>query len=175
MPRVRFTLRWMMIAVAIVAVILGGEMMRRRRATYLERATEELVEERRYQEAAEDCEQAASEADSIADQRRHDAEVYRQRAVSKQGNTAHAESDRRLAERQAINNQESAEDARAIGKIFRARADYHRNLRRKYANAGRRPWLGVSPDPPEPDWDAMLPEFMKGPLPRLPEDRPDPH
>jgi hypothetical protein len=36
-PRPRFTVRWMMVAVAMVAVLLGGELMRRRRAACLER------------------------------------------------------------------------------------------------------------------------------------------
>ena len=38
MPRFRFTIRRMMIAVAIVGIALGGEMMRRRWASYLDDA-----------------------------------------------------------------------------------------------------------------------------------------
>src|SRR4051794_39301981 len=37
LPRVRFTVWLMMVAVAVVGVLLGGELMRRRRAACLER------------------------------------------------------------------------------------------------------------------------------------------
>jgi hypothetical protein len=37
LPRVRFTVRRLMIAVAVVAVLLGGELIRRQRAARLER------------------------------------------------------------------------------------------------------------------------------------------
>ena len=37
LPRVRFTVRRLMIAVAVVAVLLGGELLRRKRADRLER------------------------------------------------------------------------------------------------------------------------------------------
>src|SRR4051812_5953995 len=34
LPRVRFTIRWLMIAVAIVGLVLGGEIIRRRQWAY---------------------------------------------------------------------------------------------------------------------------------------------
>jgi hypothetical protein len=37
LPRVQFTVRRMMVAVAVVAILMGGELMRRRRAACLER------------------------------------------------------------------------------------------------------------------------------------------
>ena len=38
LPRPRFTVRWILIAVALMAVVFGAERMRQRRQVYLERA-----------------------------------------------------------------------------------------------------------------------------------------
>lgn len=43
-PRVRFTVRWMMVAVAVVASVAGGERLAQRRAYFLEMA--EIEEDR---------------------------------------------------------------------------------------------------------------------------------
>jgi hypothetical protein len=34
--------------------------------------------------------------------------------------------------------------------LYRRKAEFHRELRRKYEAAARHPWLPLSPDPPEP-------------------------
>jgi hypothetical protein len=170
MPRARFTLRGMMVAVAIVAVIFGGEVMRRRRADYLVRAEEGATLERTYRTGAEGFEQLASENDIAIAQHQRAAEVLRQRAASKPTDPAQVESDRESEEDLAILNQESARDRRLLANQMRAQAAYFGDLRRKYEDAVRRPWWGVPPDPTEPDWDAMMPAtFRSKSLPPIPD------
>ncbi len=169
MPRVRFTLRAMMIAVAIVAVTLSGAMMRRRRAAYRERAAFWAKIERGDQEqGVKAFEREAFELDEKADQLRRDAEVYRQRASSKQGDAAMAENVQRMKESLATVAKQSANGFRLLAKKYRAQADRHGDLRQKYQNAARHPWRRVSPDSDEADWVKMLPALKNGPPPLPP-------
>ena len=175
MPRVRFTLRAMMIAVAIVAVIFGGEMMRRRRASYLKRAANEAEGERLYRAQAEGNGQEVSYLDSQVDwARRQLATVRRIRAASKPGDPQVAEIGRGI-EKMVMRRQKDADEFRLVVRVIQAQADYHGDLRRKYENSARRPWWGVSSDPVEPDWNARLPaSFQSGSLPPIPDAPPSP-
>lgn len=47
LPRVRFTIRWLMIAVAIAGLVLGGVIIQRRQGSYLASAAYHANEERR--------------------------------------------------------------------------------------------------------------------------------
>ena len=54
MPRVRFTVRGMMVAVAIVGMACGGELIRRRRNYYLNEADTYAYGERIFRESADE-------------------------------------------------------------------------------------------------------------------------
>ena len=163
MPRVRFTLRWMTLAVAIVAVIFGGEAMRRKRSSFLALAAEQVSEEQLYRRSADVDNDMASRSE-------HNAGLYRQRmeeaarriALGGEGE-ALARINHRFDGEAAGIEEDSARQFRTKERISRARAEYHADLRRKYENAARRPWWGMTPLPTEPDWDAMLPDSMRGP------------
>lgn len=45
-----------------------------------------------------------------------------------------------------------AEEIRAILRAVVELIDHHARLKRKYERASSRPWVSVSPDPPEPRW-----------------------
>ncbi len=79
-----------------------------------------------------------------------------------------AESVRRMKDSLATVAKLSADEFRLLAKRYRARADRHGDLRRKYQNAARRPWRRVSPDSDEFDWGEMLPAMKKGPPPLPP-------
>jgi hypothetical protein len=131
----RFTVRGMMLAVAVIAIVIGADNMRRRRDHYLEaRALHELME-RNYREAADFYA-------SSADQNERESRRLRAAGVPSEGHPqssilgaieSHA-ADQRLKERAAL------DQSRRRGL-----------LRRKYELAARSPGLPVAPDPPEPE------------------------
>ncbi len=143
----RFTVRRMMVAVAIVAVAIGIIVQvnhwRDRARYYAARAG--LLDIRARWERDE-----ASRAQSLADQFWEDAKGYytdpvewvRRRKAARhwtgepQDYVARLEG---MAERQQ----------RSAARTFRM-ADYHAALSEKCRRAARSPWLPVAPDPPEP-------------------------
>ena len=121
MPRFRFTIRWMMVAVATVGVAFGGEAFRRRRAFFLSEA--EL-----YGGVESEFEESARKGSHYC------------------GEWRIGRSSEELREHRA---REEVWDAswRAEAQCY---ATYYRSLRLKYERAARYPWLPVAPDPPEP-------------------------
>jgi hypothetical protein len=65
MPRFRFTVRRMMVAMAVVAVLCGGEVLRRRRAFYLERADLYAKHEDGYLRSVADLTKLAKEVPAL--------------------------------------------------------------------------------------------------------------
>ena len=47
------------------------------------------------------------------------------------------------------------EESRAILRAVAEQIEHHAHLRRKYEQASSRPWVSVSPDPPEPAWPSQ--------------------
>jgi hypothetical protein len=117
-PRLRFTLRRMTLAVAVLALILGGLRIvwlrdRYRRAAASYAATENL--QRGFLRFAE--------------------------------GDAEAEEDLAIAFGYKISGEDKEQQATEI-RVMRRKADYLEMMRRKYERAAARPWMPVDPDPP---------------------------
>jgi hypothetical protein len=125
LPRVRITVRALMVAVAIAAAVSGATALDRRRDGYRERADANAEREHAWGNRAEQSESWAATClreargddfiSSLHDELMADARRYQKEAAS-----------------------------------ARRREAYHSRLRRKYEHATSRPWLYVAPDPPEP-------------------------
>jgi hypothetical protein len=129
LPRVRFTVRRMMIAVAILCVPLCGVQIASRRDWYLRNAAS----------AAKDARYFAREADQSQERleyRRWRDSIMPTDVPFTMTPAAYAES---------IRNWELEIEEN------RAKAAYWESLRLKYENAARYPWLPVEPDLPEPE------------------------
>jgi len=128
LPRVRFTVRRMMIAVAIVGVLLASGMearwLHRKHREYVNRASIDSEGERLYSEwAAWDI--------------KHESDL---RSMFKRyGHEGLDDWARRMAD---YHGRQAAK--------FTLWANYHARMKAKYEAAARRPWLPVEPDPPEP-------------------------
>jgi hypothetical protein len=126
LPRVRFTMRVMLIAVAGVALLMGGL-----RLLWLRNA---------YQKAA--MAHAAYENLARTLQRMVENEGKDERELlTAFGMEVEPES-------KAIKEQRAA-DARTNQRT----AEYHAALKHKYERAASRPWLSLPPDPPPPEPD----------------------
>ena len=81
-PRVRFTVRRMMLAVAIMGLISGGFVLARKRARHLARANAEAASELRSRDLVKVYESAitTSAAPSVAEGYRHWVEMFREEA-----------------------------------------------------------------------------------------------
>ncbi len=132
LPRPRFTVRRMMIAVAVVALLVGSEMTRRRWA---------------YFRAIAHSYAGAEEFDRFL--------LGGGTAIVRMEDGQVSEIHGPLSFRSGAEGGGSIEvtgdpspgyDAESL----RRRADYHAQLRRKYERAARYPWLAVVPDPPKP-------------------------
>lgn len=132
LPRVRFTVRWLMVAVAFVALALGVEVTRRRWAEFRQRAKSYA--------AMEQYERSLLDGWSTV-VRREDG-----RAVAIRGPIAIQVPSHRGGYDEIRVTPTPGYDAANL----RLRADYHARLKRKYERATRYPWLPVAPDPPEP-------------------------
>jgi hypothetical protein len=122
MPRFRLSIRWMMVAVALVGVAFGGEEFRRRRASF-------LFEAEIYGEVESDFAKSAREGSRRC------------------GAWRIGRSSEELREHRA---QEEVFQASWRAEA-QANATYYRSLRLKYERAARYPWLSVAPDPPAPE------------------------
>jgi hypothetical protein len=127
LPRVRITVRRLMVAVVVVGIILGSiaQVLRLRRFA---RAHEAKAAEIRI----------AMKARSI------NAETA--------GNTE--EAIRRMASEypaQANSLLPGASKYQRSREAHKRKVDYYERLLEKYSRAARHPWLTVSPDPPEPE------------------------
>jgi hypothetical protein len=134
LPRLRFTVRQLMLAVAVAALLTGGIVLARRSAHYRREA------EFHSRAAARLRAEQRSKA-STARAGREQAEMWTRRARDAGSKTA-AQAVEDTAP--GIAPYEAA--ARAAG----ATADNHDLLARKYERAARYPWLPVEPDPPQP-------------------------
>lgn len=120
-PRVRFTMRGMMVAVVVAAVVSGGTVLARRQRVYRARAVfyaqQEQVALMRWQHWS--------------------LEAVRLSGRPGERNPRRSDQERRLAE--------------GMVDYSRNRAAYHSLLRVKYERVARYPWLQIDPDPPSSD------------------------
>jgi hypothetical protein len=144
-PRVRFTVRRMMVAVAIVAVSFGGGL----RVIHLRRLAFEYAKEARFHFWQEKV-MLQGKRSLMAEL---DIEIEPPHAGESLGKET-PRLDRNIIDCppnpfEAIRERPAAE-RRVILDLFSKGADYHASLRRKYEHASRHPWLPVEPDPTEP-------------------------
>jgi hypothetical protein len=141
-PRVRFTVRRLMIVVVIVAGLLWGLKMRRLSVSYSEQAATHASEQKFWDSGV-----SLSNVE-IARRTSHLAELRekanRDRA---EGFPEVANNFERLIELESHMLNYYLEDAR----IRKSHRDESARLNRKYYRAARYPWLSVEPDPPEPE------------------------
>ena len=141
LPRIRFSVRLMMIVVAIAAVALGANDVRLRRNRYLDLRSMHEWTGRACLTLAE-----AHASTAAANER----EVKRVRAsLSSSPDTNRQQA--ALTERITSNIEAQAATERAAEQTCRAQASYHDALRMKYDRAVRRPWISVEADPPAPE------------------------
>jgi hypothetical protein len=131
--RLSFTLGWLMFAVAVLALVLGGEETRRRRAHYIQIAL------------------------------RHEEAEYFQRFLLGGGTAVVGYDTGGVVTYMGPKTELVAMPGGYTGYIqsipsepelqpeyLARRADFHARLRQKYERAASRPWLAVEPDPPPP-------------------------
>jgi hypothetical protein len=121
LPRVRFMVRQMMVAVVVVAVVTGATVILRRHRVYRVRAEfyaqEEQVAAKRWQHWSQE---AVRLSDSPGDRNSPRSDQERQLAVE-------------------------------MVRYSRNRVAHHARLKVKYERVARCPWLPIDPDPPSPD------------------------
>jgi hypothetical protein len=130
MPRIRFTMRRLMVAVVLIALALAGwieagryrERLRRRSFDYSQTATKHMLKEF----------------------------THRRRAEQKDGQGQSYLDMARLAPGSATESMQVAKDYHTEADRLRRLADQEKELTNKYRLASKRPWLPVEPDPPEP-------------------------
>ncbi len=137
-PRFRFTMRWLLVAVAIVALVCGAEALRRRRSIY---RREQSAWSRLKNWAARDVERYDRwEEQSLRGMREMQALYERFREL---------DGARRARDESRRQSEEAAEyHGRAVRE--RALIQYYSRMEAKYERAARYPWLPVTPDPPDP-------------------------
>ena len=141
-PRVRFTMRWLLIAVAVVAIALGAEARRRRASSLAQRYATKgslcfvlaAVNER---VAFNDPEHFASAASLL------NRTIQQIEAKTIEVEPALASAIRRLVPVQPIDPSEIA--------WHRRLSVHYKALYEKYERAWQYPFLPLAPDPPEPE------------------------
>jgi hypothetical protein len=154
MPRVRFTVRRMMVAVAIAGVVTGIAVLKKKRDGFLERARFHAMVEQSGLEIAEsffavagafrEFADGAMPADSLPRLVVHPTSRPDDEYVFIPQHDPPAETDSGQLE-------QDGSGIAAIAFRNRENAAWHGALKRKYERAARYPWLPVAPDPPEPE------------------------
>jgi len=120
LPRVQFTINRVMLAVAVVALIIGGSRIVLLRDSYQKAAAHFAITENLYRSL--------------------------QRFAVEQG-TAEEELALAFGEKVSVENRKQrAAEVRA----FQQQIEYYAALRRKYQRSAARPWVPVDPDPNPP-------------------------
>lgn len=163
LPRVRFTLRTLMAAVALVALLLAGRTWQRRAGELLKQADYHAFRRRIYEGSERASLSRAREVreslDRYNQEWRRNEEAYRMLRPESSGEVAGANPDpirrsleasgakvKALAEK-ALDHQE--EEARAARRL----ADWHAGQERKYRRAAWQPWGSAAPEPDaSPPW-----------------------
>ena len=134
-PRPRFTMRRMMIVVAVIAVAMGVEVMRRRHDSFRRKADFHAVEEKASLESIEDL--------------RRDEQWARERLASPTMSNNETTIPMDLRDQIKQRRRELV--------AMKARTEWHARMGRKYAYAASHPWLAVAADPPAPP---PIPEWL---------------
>jgi hypothetical protein len=133
LPRVRFTVRRLMIAVAVVAVLIGAGLQIRR-AIRLCRLSAEYA-----QQAAKYAEFETTWRQSERHHREREQELRKLVDDTRQGVGGPE-----FWRQQAKGESDEAEKLKSL-------AEFHANMKSKHQAAARRPWIEVEPCPPWPE------------------------
>jgi hypothetical protein len=184
--RPRFTIRRLMIVVAIAALLLsagiGGHGLVRRSRHFHQRAADYAKSENAFLALAQLSErgvvlmqdqakrlslyQSLLRHVSVSDRRLH-PEVEVEDGIARLRNEI-----QKMVEQSQDRNQRNVESFLRNAPFFRSLASYHAQMKRKYQRAASRPWETVPPDPPPP---AMPPEPAEPPpSPARPDPTPTP-
>jgi hypothetical protein len=170
LPRVRFTVRQMMVAVAVVAVVLTiaeGVWVHWRRGRYRQMARVYAARERSAKDhELESREQARLSWDSARSaagrvptlsrlaQLRYsgpiDPGIYGGEYPEPEDLSGHFESLRLFYMKEALDRRHEAASRLADAAAAAKAVGHFSRLRKKYEGAASRPWLPVEPDPPPP-------------------------
>jgi hypothetical protein len=136
LPRLRFSMRWLMVVVAVAALLLSAGLW----------VESMMVRSRNFLRIA------AAHGDSQLAFRALEAEqVSTSIKMDRQGREARMEfGDTDTARRLAVPVDRFAAQVRAATRLSRERSNYHGRLRAKYLWAARYPCFSVEPDPPGP-------------------------
>jgi hypothetical protein len=141
LPRFRFSVRRMMVAVAVVAIVMGADNMRRRRDRWRELGfRHQMGENSNLRLAKAHSETAAQDEAGAESHRAAAAAAHVDRTVNEEMHSGFA----------AAFAAQAAKERDGERKHLTL-ASFHGELRRKYERAARYPWLPVAPDPPEPE------------------------
>jgi hypothetical protein len=142
--RPRFTVRWLMVAVAIMAVVIAGQRMWRHRSKCIALAAKAGNREQNFRSRGLDIARDPSMANSktVSAILPDGNGIVEFRVVGRV---------RRAFYPQGATQPADAETVEKLAKWCRDVADRSGELRRKYERAARYPWLPVAPDPPEPE------------------------
>lgn len=139
LPRLRLRLWMLMNLVLVVALGIGGEVMRRRRNRFLDKVAYcvnmEKICEKFFQSTRHELSFAKDQQDYWQGEGRH---------------TPDSEKGREVHESIGISLEYMTERESNAMRLFRENADYFARLRHKYERAASHPWETVSPDPPRP-------------------------
>jgi hypothetical protein len=139
-PRMRFTVRRIMLVVAIVALLLTGGEMRARSRNFNRQAVAHAAEE-------EQCRRVLRARAGDADDDLQEEKDSLKRARSTVDGAFHT-----LWVDLAARARERVEQDRQQLAALREQRDHHRRLKEKYEWAAAHPWERVGPDPPEPQY-----------------------
>lgn len=141
LPRLRLTVRRLMAAVALAALMISGEQARRRAVDYLDRADAHATIEARLRSGLE----SSSLEEEVEELRREFEEI--DKSPDSPGPFAaqlSADSERQLREYRAEREADRREGRQWI--------EWHARMKERYRRAAWRPWRAVAPEPP-PDGD----------------------
>ena len=145
LPRVRLTVRWLMVAIAITALALGGIMMGRKRGEYLQRARVFGMIEEEARALVEELHSEKESAEILARFERQAIEEHRTEP------DPFLRPPIPLADLHPEKYEAQAKEAIRETVSAQRMIEYASAMRRKYERAARYPWLPVAPDPPPPD------------------------
>ena len=140
-PRFRFTLRWMMVAVATVAVTISGWQGYKRRLEYLNRARSAAETQGRFEEMLTDLLGTSNRGPK--DSREFSCNGFIVRSDYRYG-------PHRIFCPTTADTPASEESIRGLVAACRKSIAYEAGLRRKYERAARFPWMSVEPDGDDP-------------------------
>ena len=131
LPRVQFTVRRMMVSVAVVAVLVANVELMRRHVVSRALATKHAAMQAELEAARRLAEERAKWVELLAERGEVEAPTSFPLIDPLAGATTLSE-------------------VRALSTRYAKQAAYHAQLRRKYERAAARPWLPIEPDPPPP-------------------------